>query len=198
MVEEVSIKFRNSLRFRYERFICVNTNPERVSRRTATASDHAQERVFAHRQHQPFCEVCCRSTAKRQTEAMDDRDQPRRASRRWSQYPFGEALSEDLAAAQDAIAPEAAGDYQELYDPPRERQIGHASPIPATHNCSARWTQANASGRPDRNNGLITFIVRTLYNKPTRHPRLERWSACCMALILPQSKRQTSPKLHQR
>ncbi|MGY4335294.1 hypothetical protein [Bradyrhizobium sp. LM2.9] len=25
----------------------------------------------------------------------------------------------------------AAGDYQELDDPPRERQIGHASPIPA-------------------------------------------------------------------
>jgi hypothetical protein len=27
----------------------------------------------------------------------------------------------------------------------------------------------NASGRPDRNNGFITFVVRTLYNKPTRH-----------------------------
>src|SRR6185312_10920763 len=27
----------------------------------------------------------------------------------------------------------------------------------------------NASGRPDHNNGLITLVVRTLYNKPTRH-----------------------------
>jgi hypothetical protein len=36
-------------------------------------------------------------------------------------------------------------------------------------NCSAQWTQTNASGRPDLNNGLITFVVRTLYNKPTRH-----------------------------
>jgi hypothetical protein len=38
---------------------------ERVSRRTTAASDHAQERVFAHRQHQPFCEACRRSTAER-------------------------------------------------------------------------------------------------------------------------------------
>src|SRR6516165_1111096 len=36
-------------------------------------------------------------------------------------------------------------------------------------NRSARRTQTNASGRPDRNNGLITFVVRTLHNKPTRH-----------------------------
>jgi hypothetical protein len=36
-------------------------------------------------------------------------------------------------------------------------------------NCSAQWTQTNASGRSDLNNGLITFVVRTLYNKPTRH-----------------------------
>jgi hypothetical protein len=53
-------------------------NPERVSWGAASAPDHAQERVFAHRQHQPFCEACCRSTAKRQTEVMDDRVQPRR------------------------------------------------------------------------------------------------------------------------
>jgi hypothetical protein len=56
-------------------------NLERVSRRTVTASDHAQKRVLAHRQHHPFCEACRRSTAKRQTKVMDDRVQPRRASR---------------------------------------------------------------------------------------------------------------------
>jgi hypothetical protein len=77
-----------------------------------------------------------------------------------------------LALAQDGIASEAAGDHQELDDPPRKRQVGHASPIPAmdtSGNCSARWTQTEASGRADRNNGLITFVVRTLYNKPMRH-----------------------------
>src|SRR6185503_17948632 len=36
-------------------------------------------------------------------------------------------------------------------------------------NRSTRWTQTNASRRPDRNNGLVTFEVRTLYNKSTRH-----------------------------
>jgi hypothetical protein len=70
------------------------------------------------------------------------------------------------------VAAEAAGDHQELHNPSRERQIGHPSSIPAmdaSGNRSARWTQTNASGRPDRNNGFITFVVRTLYNKPTRH-----------------------------
>ena len=38
-------------------------DPERVSRRTATASDHAQQRILTHRQHQPFCEACRRSPA---------------------------------------------------------------------------------------------------------------------------------------
>jgi hypothetical protein len=103
---------------------------------------------------------------------MDDSVQSRRASGRWSQHPFSKALSEDLTPAQDGIATEAAGDHHKLYDPPRGRQIGHVSSIPAmdtSGNRSAQWTQTNASRRPDRNNSLITFVVRTLYNKPTRH-----------------------------
>ena len=103
---------------------------------------------------------------------MNNRLHPHRAPRRRSQYPFGEALREDLAPAQDGVAAEAAGDYQELDDPSRERQIGHTSPISAmdtSGNRSARWTETNASRRPDRNNDLITFEVRTLYNKSTRH-----------------------------
>src|SRR6185437_13636959 len=118
-------------------------NPERISRRTMTASDRAQECVVAHRQHQPFCEACRRTTAKRQTKVMDDRIQPRRASCRRSQYPFGKALSEDLAPAENGIAAEAASDHKKLHDPPRERQIGHASSIAAMdtpRNRPARWT----------------------------------------------------------
>jgi hypothetical protein len=86
-------------------------NPERASRWTATTSDHAQKRILTHRQHQAFCEACRRPTAKRQTEMMNDRVQPRRASRRWSQYPFGEAPREDLAPAPDGVTAEAASDY---------------------------------------------------------------------------------------
>src|SRR5581483_2550650 len=117
-------------------------NLERISRGTVTASDHAQESILTHRQHQPPCEVCCRSTAKCQAKVMNDRVQPRRASRRWSQHPFGEALSEDLAPAQNGVAAEAAGNHQELDDPPRERQIGHASSIAAMDTPgyrSAQW-----------------------------------------------------------
>ena len=149
--------------------------------------------------NQPFCEACRRSPAKRQTEVMDDRVQSRRPSGRWSQHPFSKALSEDLTTAQDGIATEAAGNHLKLDDPPRERQIAHVPSIPAmdtSGNRSARWTETNASGGPDRNDGLIAFVVRTFYNP--RGTRLERWSACCMAVDSPQSKRQTSLELHQK
>jgi hypothetical protein len=33
----------------------------------------------------------------------------------------------------------------------------------------ARWATTRASRRADRNNDLVTFEARTLYNKPTRH-----------------------------
>ncbi len=175
-------------------------NPERVDRWTAAAPDHAQQRILTHRQRQPFCEACRRSTTKRQAEVMNDELHPRRAPRRRSQYPFGEALSEDLAPAQNGVATEAAGDDQKLYDPPRKRKISHQSPIVAMDppgNRPARWTHSNASGRSDRNNGLITFVVRTLYNKPTRH---QTGAVECLlhGVDFPQSKRQTSFKLHQR
>jgi hypothetical protein len=63
------------------------------------APDHPKKRIFAYWQHQPLCKACCRSTAKRQAKMMDDGVQPCRASRRWCQYAFGEALGEDLATA---------------------------------------------------------------------------------------------------
>lgn len=65
-------------------------------------------------------------------------------------HPFGEALNKDLAPAQDGVAAEAAGDHQELYDPPRKREVSHVSPIPAMDtpgNCSAQGTQTDTSGR---------------------------------------------------
>ncbi|APG09740.1 hypothetical protein BKD09_15480 [Bradyrhizobium japonicum] len=46
---------------------------ERIGRRTAAASDDTQERVLAYWQHQPFCKSRSRSTAKRQTQVMDDK-----------------------------------------------------------------------------------------------------------------------------
>jgi hypothetical protein len=162
---------------------------ERISWRTMTASDHAQERILADRRHQPLCEACRRSTAKRETEVMDDSVQPCRASRRWCQYAFGEALREDLASAQDRLAAEAPGNYYELDDSPRERQIGHAPSIAAMDtpgSRAARWTKTDGSGRPDHENCLITLVVRTLDNKPTPRGRARRidrangagWRSC--------------------
>ena len=72
---------------------------ETIGRRMAAASDDTQKRVLAYWQHQPFCEARRRSPPKRQTEVMDDGVQPCRPSRRWREYPFGEAFREDLATA---------------------------------------------------------------------------------------------------
>ena len=131
---------------------------------------------------------------------MNDRLQPRCAPRLRRQNPFGEAFREDLAPAQDSVAAETAGDHQELNDPPRERQIDHASLIPAMDTPgyrSARWTHANASGGPDCDDRFITFVARTLYNKPTRH---QTGAVECLlrGANSPQSKRQRSPKLQQK
>src|SRR6185369_17813956 len=70
------------------------------------------------------------------------------------------------------VTTEATSNHQKLYDPPRKGKIIHTTPVSAmdaSGNRSARWAQTNASRRPDRNNSLITFVVRTLYNKSTRH-----------------------------
>lgn len=89
---------------------------ERIGRRTAAASDDAGA-CLCLLAASAVLRSPRRSIAERQTQVMDDRVQPRRASRRWSQYPIGETLSEDLPSAQDGVAAEAVGDHQELYDP---------------------------------------------------------------------------------
>lgn len=91
----------------------VNANhSKRVRWRTATAADHAQQRILTHWQRQPLCEACRRSSAERQTKVMYDRIPSRRASGRWSQHPVCKALSEDLVPAQYGIAMEAAGGHR--------------------------------------------------------------------------------------
>jgi len=80
-----------------------------------------------------------RTSAKRQTQVVDDAIYPRRAPRRWSQYVVGEALSEDLAPAQDCIAAKAAGNHHELNDTSRQRQIGHAAAVMTVHASGNRF-----------------------------------------------------------
>src|ERR1700723_2398846 len=103
---------------------------------------------------------------------MNNRIEPRRASRRWCQNPVGETLGEDLASAKDSVASEAASDHLKVDNPSRKRKIGHTASVSAVNapgRSSARWTTTSASRRPYRNDNLITFEGRTLYNKPTRH-----------------------------
>ena len=81
-------------------------NPERVSRWDSYDVGPRAGAYPYSPQHQPLCEA-----AAAQTEVMDDRVQPRRASRRWNEHPFGEALREDLTPAQDGVTAEAASDH---------------------------------------------------------------------------------------
>lgn len=126
---------------------------------------------------------CCRSFAKRKTEAIDDEVQLRRAPSRWSRSPF-ETFGEDLATAQDCVAAEAAR---------RSVKRRRCQVWARGGNRSASRTQTNAFACPHRDNGPYHLrSTRSLQNP--RGTRLELWSTCCMALSLAQSKRQTFPQ----
>jgi hypothetical protein len=134
---------------------------------------------------------------------MNDRVQSCRAARRRCQYAFGKTLREDLAAAQNCIAAEPMGDNQELDGPPCERKVGYTASIAAmdtSRNRSAGRTETDTSRHPDRDDSLITLVAPLSTTNP-RGTRLERWSACCMALILPPIKTpdisQTASKVSQ-
>lgn len=100
----------------------------------------------------------CRSTAERQTEVMDDRNPaslcvapmaPARPQRS-AQWRFGARTGRYRNGSER--------DHQKQYDPLSGRQIRHASSMPAMDTTGNGQTQTNASGRPDRNNGLATLI----------------------------------------
>src|ERR1700694_4370464 len=101
--------------------------PNRRSRQpwAGPTSVHPQQRVIAHRQHQPSCKVGRGPTTKRQTEVVDDAVGPCRASRRGSHNTVREAFGADLPPAQDGIATEAASDNAERYAPTGSHGAGN-------------------------------------------------------------------------
>ena len=98
--------------------------------------------------------------------------EPGGASRPRAQNTVREAFGEDLSAAQNRLAAEAAGNHDELNDTARQRQIRRAAPVMAMHasgNCSARWTKTETPGRADCDHSHVGIAKRTVHNKPGRH-----------------------------
>ena len=115
---------------------------ERLSRYVGSSTYDTEQRVVAHRQHQPSGKACCRTSAQRETEMMDDAIEPPSSSRRWRQNVSGETLCEDLPAAQHCVAPKAARNDYKLDAPSRQRQIAGPTMVPTVdtpRNGTAGW-----------------------------------------------------------
>ena len=98
----------------------------------AAAPPHdPQQRVVAHRQHEPAREARRRPSAERQPEVMDDVVEPRRSPRPGRQHVGVEALGENAPPAQDGVAVEPSDHDHQANRPPRHRQIRQAPAIAA-------------------------------------------------------------------
>ena len=94
-----------------------------LSRYVGSSTYDPEQRVVADREHQPSSKACCRTSAQRETEMVDDAVESPGSSRRWRQDITGKPLHEDLPAAQYGVAPEAARNDHKLDTPSRQRQI---------------------------------------------------------------------------
>lgn len=94
---------------------------------------NAQERILAHRQHQPPGQARCRSPAQSQPEVVGDALEPGGSPGMAGDHIRGKAFGEDPPFAPHSIAAKAPRPDQELYRSTRQRQIRHAPEIMAMH-----------------------------------------------------------------
>jgi hypothetical protein len=87
---------------------------EWLSRCVGSSACDPEQRVVADWKHQPSSKACCRTSAQRETEMMNNAVEPPGSSRRWRQDITGKSLHEDLPAAQHGVAPEATRNDHKL------------------------------------------------------------------------------------
>jgi hypothetical protein len=100
---------------------------------------------------------------------VDDKIEPGRSPRPRRQYAVIEALGENASIAQSSIAAEASRDDHKPNLPPRERQIGETSLIPAVdppRTCSASGTQTRGVHGTDGDHGRGAITNGALHAKP--------------------------------
>ena len=147
---------------------------EWLSRYVGSSEHDPEQRVVAHREHQPSGKARCRTSARRETEMMDDAVQPPSSSRRRRQNIAREPLYEDLLAAQYGLASEAARNDHQLDASSRQRQVADPTMVPTVHaprSGTAGWTCRIFLRRTNRDRGLRGIVDCTHNNKTTGYQR---------------------------
>lgn len=124
---------------------------QRLARHPRTLPDHAQQRVVADRQHQPLREAGSRSAAQREPEVLDNLIETIRPAGSLREDAITKALGENLPAAEDFIAPEAADEDPEFNASAAERKVLCSPVIPALdllRNRPTIRTRTGAAGGP--------------------------------------------------
>jgi hypothetical protein len=158
---------------------------ERIRQRPCPSPDEAQQRVVAHRGHQPCSKRCGRPSAQGEAKVMDDVIQAVRSPGERRQGAIGKPFGEDPALAEDGVTLKAPNHHHEHDAAAAEWKVRGTTPIAAAH--AARSPAAVRAGA----------IVR-LRPYPDDDPvRLDRGAldneACRNEVCDPLSHRADSP-----
>jgi hypothetical protein len=140
--------------------------------RASAPSHDAQQRVVAHRRHQPPRETASWPAAQGEPEAVDDVIESRRSSRPWRQHVLVKTFGEDSAAANYGVAMKPARRYDDFNGPVGNRQICHSTTIP-TMDPRRRGPASRALAGFDRwshcDHRAYQIITYAFNNETTRH-----------------------------
>ena len=112
----------------------INSNDiERFGRYPGSSAYDTEQGIVAHREHQPSGKPCRRTSARSETEMMNNAIEPPGSPGRWRQNIARKALDKDLPPAQYGVAPKAARNDHKLNASSGQRQIANPTLIPAVH-----------------------------------------------------------------
>jgi hypothetical protein len=128
-------------------------NGQRLGPRAASSPNDPQQGIIAHGQHQSLGEACCRPTAERQAEMMDNAFQPCCSARSQRHHVVTEPLSENPPMAMRDLTNEPPRDQPQLYLSARARQIRDLSGISAMNSARRRPAQRAFGSQCFRSDG---------------------------------------------
>ncbi len=178
----------------------VNANDiEFIAPCTDTSPYDPQQRVFAHRHHQPLSKSCSRPATKRQSKLMNDRFEPLSSPTVPSKNAFIELLAKDASTANYRVTPETTRLDQENNPPAAKRKVrwsAHISTLYAPTWSTTVGTSPLRTTRPQQNVEILTdamnrndhetFGGQVRAMKSTGHGRSSQWN--CQSLSHQQQK----------
>ncbi len=136
--------------------------------RAAAPSHHAQQRILAHRQHQPAGETRRGPAAQGKPEMVDDVIEPGGTPRPRRQHIWSKPLNENTASAKDGIAMEPPRHDDEPNWPARHWQIRQAPTIAAVDPFAVRptfWTSVRCAYRTEGDHHTCAITTGVLHDK---------------------------------